>query len=444
MKKKTANVKALLPIFVFLALYIGAGVYFEYISPIEGKMGFYVVSTVVAFMAALAVALVQNRKLSFDEKIRVCAKGIGDENITIMLFIFLLAGAFGGIAKEAGGAASTANLMLSIIPDEFAVPGLFLVACIISMAMGTSVGTITVLVPIAAGVSESGNYPLALCVATVVGGSMFGDNLSFVSDTTIAATKTQGIQMRDKFLANIKIALPAAVITLILLIVMSLGGNNASVGEYEYNILQAIPYFVVIVLALLGMNVLVVLGIGIGLFALSGAITGSLTIESMFSSMSTGTSGMFETMIVTILVSSIGALVRENGGFGAILSGIRRHLKGRRGGMAGIGLLTAFLDIATANNTVAIVMAAPIAKELSEEYEIEPRKTASLLDTCSCIMQGVIPYGAQLLIAASLGGLSSMQIIPLLFYPYILAVFVVLSIIFDKKDKSNGKRRNKN
>lgn len=432
MEKKTPNGKALLPIFVFLALYIGAGVYFEYISPVEGQMGFYVVSTVVAFMAALAVALVQNRKLSFDEKIRVCAKGIGDENITIMLFIFLLAGAFGGIAKEAGGAVSTANLMLSIIPDNFAVPGLFLVACVISTAMGTSVGTISVLVPIAASVSQSGGYPLALCVATVVGGAMFGDNLSFVSDTTIAATKTQGIQMRDKFLANIKIALPAAIITLILLIILSAGGGNASVGQYEFDLLQTIPYFIVIVLALTGMNVLLVLGIGIGLFALFGAITGSLSIVSMFTSMSEGTLGMYETMIVTILVSSISALIRENGGFEALLTGIRRHLKGVRGGMTGIALLTAFLDIATANNTVAIVMAAPIAKELSTEYGIEPKKTASLLDTCSCIMQGIIPYGAQLLIAASLGGLSSMEIIPLLFYPFILAVFVAMSIIFNK------------
>ncbi len=432
MDNKKRNVMALLPIFVFLALYIGAGVYFEYISPVQGKMGFYVVSTVVAFMAALAVALLQNRKMSFDDKIKVCAKGIGDENITIMLFIFLLAGAFGGIAKAAGGAVSTANLLLSIIPDNFAVPGLFLVACIISIAMGTSVGTITVLAPIAASVSASGGYPLALCVATVVGGAMFGDNLSFVSDTTIAATKTQGVEMRDKFFANIKIALPAAVITLALLVIMSIGGSGARVGQYEYNIIQTIPYFAVIVLALLGINVLVVLGIGIGLFALFGALTGSIDFVSAFSSMSEGTTAMFETMIVTILVSSIGALIRANGGFEAIRSFIRRHLHGKRGGMTGIALLTSFLDIATANNTVAIVMAAPIAKEISDEYGIEPKKTASLLDTCSCIMQGVIPYGAQLLIAASLTGITSLQIMPLLFYPFILAVFVILSIIFDR------------
>ena len=212
-----SNPAALLPIVVFLILYLGNGIFFEYIHPLEGQMGFYIISVVVAFTVALAVALLQNRRISFDEKIHLCAKGIGDDNITIMLFIFLLAGAFSGIAKEAGGASSTANLLLSIIPAQFAIPGLFIIACLISMAMGTSVGTISVLVPIAAAVSESGGLHLPLCVATVVGGSMFGDNLSFISDTTIAATNTQGVQMKDKFRTNMMIALPAAVLTLIIL-----------------------------------------------------------------------------------------------------------------------------------------------------------------------------------------------------------------------------------
>ena len=205
-----SNPAALLPIVVFLILYLGNGIFFEYIHPLEGQMGFYIISVVVAFTVALAVALLQNRRISFDEKIHLCAKGIGDDNITIMLFIFLLAGAFSGIAKEAGGASSTANLLLSIIPAQFAIPGLFIIACLISMAMGTSVGTISVLVPIAAAVSESGGLHLPLCVATVVGGSMFGDNLSFISDTTIAATNTQGVQMKDKFRTNMMIALPAS------------------------------------------------------------------------------------------------------------------------------------------------------------------------------------------------------------------------------------------
>ena len=362
----------------------------------------------------------------------LCAKGIGDDNITIMIFIFLMAGAFSGIASQAGGAASTANLLLTIIPDRLAVPGLFVIACLISMAMGTSVGTISVLVPIAALVSANAGLFLPLCIGTVVGGAMFGDNLSFISDTTIAATKTQGVAMKYKFFTNLRIALPAAVITLILLVVMSLRGTSAGIGAYDYNIIQALPYFIVLVLAIIGINVFVVLGVGILLFMVAGAITGSLTFATAFSAMGSGTSGMFETIIVTILVASIGALMKENGGFEAILDFIRNHFDGRRGGMFGIGMLTMLMDVATANNTVAIVIAAPIAKNISEEYEIEPVKVASLLDTCSCIAQGIIPYGAQLLIAASLAGISSVQIMPFLFYPYLLAVFVALSIITDK------------
>ena len=432
MSRKKANLSALLPILVFLVLYLGAGIYFEYINPTDGVMGFYVLSVVVAFMAALITAFVQNPSLSFDEKIHVCARGVGDDNITIMIFIFLMAGAFSGLASAAGGAKSTANLLLSILPAQMAVPGLFVIGCLISMSMGTSTGTISVLIPIACAVAESGGFSLPLCAGTVVGGAMFGDNLSFISDTTIAATKTQGVEMQDKFKVNFRIALPAAVITLLLLIVLSLSGSAAAIGPFEYNLLQALPYFLVLAGALAGINVFLVLGCGIILFMIVGLITGSLTIPTMLSSMGSGTNGMFETIIVTLLVASIGSLIRENGGFEALLEMVRRHFHGIKGGMTGIALLSGLIDIATANNTVAIVMVAPIAREITEEYGIDPKKTASLLDTCTCIMQGIIPYGAQLLIAASLSGISSMQIIPFLFYPYLLAVFVALSIILDK------------
>ncbi len=438
MNEKTPNPKALIPILVFLALYLGNGIYFEYIHPIEGGMGFYVMSVVVAFVVALIVALLQNRELSFDEKIHVCAKGIGDDNITIMLFIFLVAGAFSGIASEAGGAVSTANLLLNIIPPTFAVPGLFLIACLISMAMGTSVGTVTVLVPIAASVAASAGLNLPMCVGTVVGGAMFGDNLSFVSDTTIAATKTQGVQMKDKFRANFKIALPAAIATLVILIVISMQGGTAELQHFDYNIWQAIPYFAVLIAALCGVNVFVVLCSGTVLFLVVGLATGSLTFASAFSSMGTGTSGMFETMIVTILVASIGALMKEYGGFAAILDFIRKHSNSHKGGMFGIGFLTVLMDIATANNTVAIVLAAPIAKDISREYDIDPKKTASLLDTFSCIAQGIIPYGAQLLIAASLAGISSIRIMPFLFYQFLLIFCVCGSILLDRSKKKVG------
>ena len=429
---KKPNGLALMPIVVFLVLYLGTGIYFEYLHPLEGQMGFYIMSVVVAFSIALIVAFMQNRSLNFDQKIHVCAKGIGDDNITIMLFIFLAAGAFGGIAQQAGGAASTANLLLSIIPGQLAIPGLFVIASLISMAMGTSVGTITILVPIAAKAAENGGLPLALCVGTVVGGAMFGDNLSFISDTTIAATKTQGVKMKDKFRTNFRIALPAALATLVILVVVSMRSGSVPMVDYSYNVIQAVPYFIVLVLAILGLNVFIVLRIGIILFVIAGAMTGMLSYVSAFTSMGTGTSGMFETMIVTILVASIGALIKENGGFESILQFIEKHFSGKRGGMFGISLLTALMDVSTANNTVAIVMAAPIAKDISIHYDIEPKKTASLLDTCSCIMQGLIPYGAQLLIASSLAGISSLQIMPYLFYPYLLAVCVVISIVREK------------
>ncbi len=428
MNGKKANGRALLPILVFLVLYLGTGIWYEYIRPVEGQMGFYIMSVVVAFGIALIVAMLQNRSLSFDEKIHVCAQGIGDDNITTMLFIFLMAGAFSGIAKQAGGAVSTANMLLAILPGNFAVPGLFLIACLISMAMGTSVGTITVLVPIAVEAAAGGGFSLPLCVSSVVGGAMFGDNLSFISDTTIAATKTQGVEMRDKFRVNLRVALPAAVITFALLVVLAFTGHSTAVSSGEYNVLQAIPYFIVLVLAIVGINVFIVLGAGIVLFLIAGGLTGTLNYMSAFAAMGDGTTGMFETMIVTILVASTAALIRENGGFEAILAFIRRSFRGKRGGMLGVAMLTALMDVATANNTVAIVIAAPIAKNIGEEYGIDPRQTASLLDTCSCILQGVIPYGAQLLIAAGLSGVSSLTLIPWLFYPFLLAVFVLISI----------------
>ena len=433
-KSVLPNPAALLPIALFLLIYLGNGIYFEYISKAEGQMGFYVVSVVLAFSIALIAAFLQNPKQSFEDKIHICAQGIGDDNIVIMLFIFIMAGAFSGIASEAGGAASTANLLLSIIPGRFAVPGLFVISCLISMAMGTSVGTITVITPIACAVLNSGGLPLTLCVGVVVGGAMFGDNLAFISDTTLAATKTQGVEMKDKFRTNIRVALPAAVITFVILLIYAVVSRGAEIGTFDYNIWQALPYFIVLALSIMGINVFVVLMVGSVLFILVGMFTGSLTYATALSSMGSGISGMFETMIVTVLVASIAALMKENGGFAAILSLIRKSADSRRGGMFGIAFLTAFMDVATANNTVAIVIAAPIARDISREYNVKPRITASLLDTCSCIMQGIIPYGAQLLVAAGIAGVASFSLIPFLIYPFILAVFVVISIIASGRD----------
>ncbi len=430
--KKEANAAALLPIIVFLIFYLGSGLYFEYIKPVDGGMGFYVMSPVVAFMFGLVVAFIQNKNLDFNQKITVCAKSIGDDNITTMLFIFLLAGAFGGIAESAGGAASAANLLLSIIPSHFAIVGLFVIACVISMAMGTSCGTISVVVPVAMNVAAGADLNLPLCIASVVGGAMFGDNLSFISDTTIAATKTQGCKMKDKFRENFPIALPAAIATIIILMIVSLKFGGTSVGSFDYNIWQALPYFGILVIALCGINVFVVLGTGIVAYFIVGLATGAANVADSFSAMGTGTSGMYETMIVTILVASMSGLIRENGGFESILQFIKRTFKGKRGGQAGVALLTSVMDVATANNTVAIVAAGPIAKDVSKEFDITPQRTASIMDIFSCVWQGIIPYGAQLLIASGLAGISSLSIIPFLFYQFLLFISAILFIIFKK------------
>ena len=444
MDKKKPNGVALLPIVVFLVVYLGSGIYYEYINPVEGGMGFYVMSVVVSFMIALAVAFLQNRGLSFDDKITACAKGIGDYNITIMLFIFLLAGAFSGVAKAGGGAESTAYMLLNIVPSGFVIPGLFVIACIISMSMGTSTGTISVLTPIAFTVAMTADLNLPLTVATIVGGAMFGDNLSFISDTTIAATKTQGIEMKEKFKANFRIALPAAIAALILLAIICIRNSPGHIEHLDYNFWQAMPYFVVLVAALCGINVFIVLGCGTILSMITGIATGALDVSGAFSAMGEGTSGMFETMIVTILVASLGALMKEFGGFEFILQLIRKGFKSRRGGELGVGILVSIMDVATANNTVAIVMSGPLAKEISEEFEVPPARTASILDIFSCIWQGIIPYGAQLLIAAGLADITSVSIVPYLYYQGFLLIAVLISIIFSRdsalrKKYSSGK-----
>lgn len=432
MKQKNQTI-ALLPILVFLLIYIGVGVYYEYIRPQDGVQGFYVMSVVVAFMAAIIVALFQNRSISFDEKMKICAAELGNDNILIMIFIFLLAGAFSGVASASGCAEDTANLLLSIVPARLTVLGLFLIACLISMAMGTSCGTITVMGALAVNISQSAQISLPLCFGALVGGAMFGDNLSFISDTTIAATKTQGCQMKDKFRENLKIALPAALITCAILLWIAWNGEAADLGTYSYHILRAIPYFAILVAALVGINVFVVLGFGILLCTGVGMITGSITIQDIFLSMGSGVSGMYETIVVTILATSLSALIKHNGGFEAIINFIKKHFHGSKGGQLGIIFISMLMDIATANNTVAIVVTAPIATDIRDEYQLTPKRTASLMDIATCITQGIIPYGAQLLIAAGIAGISSVQIIPYLFYPFLLFICVLVAIFISKE-----------
>ena len=421
---------ALLPIGVFLVLYLGLGILFEYVMKIP--MGFYNVPIVVAFLAAILVACLQNRELSFDRKLEVMAQGVGDKNIITMLLIFLAAGSFVGVVGRSS-AESVAYFMLSLIPARFSVAVLFVVACFVSVAMGTSVGTITLLTPIAAAVSQASGFNLAFCVASVMGGAMFGDNLSFISDTTIAAC-----EMKDKFRENFWIAFPAAVATLILILVLSFQTEIQGHVSQSYHLVQVLPYVLVLIGGIIGINVFVVLLTGIVSGAFIMLIGGHTTPVDLLTNMGSGVSGMFETCMVAILVAAMCALIREYGGFDALLSWIHKIFRGKKGGQIGMGLLVGTMDIATANNTVAIVMANPIAKEMAEEYGITPRKTASILDTFSCIFQGVIPYGAQMLVAISavneLGGeISAFQIMPKLFYPMLLLLSSIFAIMRSKK-----------
>ncbi|MCI8303326.1 MAG: Na+/H+ antiporter NhaC family protein [Lawsonibacter sp.] len=430
-RRPKKNAAALLPILVFLILYLGMGLFFEYHLNI--KMAFYNIPIVVVFMVALLVACLQNRGIKFDDKLSIMAHGVGDKNIMTMILIFLVAGVFVGVTGRSS-AEAVAYFLLSVTPAWASAAVLFLASCFVSTAMGTSVGTITLITPIAAAVSNVSGFSLPLCVGSVMGGAMFGDNLSFISDTTIAACNTQGCEMRDKFRANFKIALPAAIATLVVILVRSVQTGVGHIDIPDYNLLLLIPYVLVLIGGIAGLNVFAVLIVGIVAGAAIVLPTGTVGFQDLLKNMGSGASGMFETIMVTILVSSMCALIREYGGFEALLAFIRRVFKGRVGGRLGVGLLVGAMDIATANNTVAIVMAGPIAKEISEEYHISPKESASLLDTFSCVFQGVIPYGAQMLVAITTcaeAGLtiSAFQIIPCLYYPCLLAVACVVYIL---------------
>lgn len=422
--KVKPNGLALMPIIVFLILFIGIGVV---------QKDFYSMPAVIGFLIALAVAFLQTRGISFNEKISIIAKGVGDDNIITMCLIFLVAGAFSGSVSAAGGVSSTVNLGLSLLPPGIAVIGLFVIGCFISISMGTSMGTIAALAPIAMGISEKTDFPIAICIGAVVSGAMFGDNLSMISDTTIAAVRTQGCDMRDKFRKNFLIVLPAAIATIVILFFMTSGAHFTVSKDLDYNIFQVIPYILVLVTALIGLNVFIVLIGGIAFSVIAGLATGTMKVSQIFTSMGKGATGMYDITVISILVACISALIKYNGGFAFILENIHKHIHSYKGAEFGVAALVGLIDCATANNTVAIVIAGPIAKEISDDYGIEAARTASLLDMFASVFQGIIPYGAQLLSAASLTGLSSFDIIPYLFYPYLMAVCGIVSIIISKK-----------
>lgn len=428
------NVKALLPILVFVLFYLGLGILFEYILKIP--MGFYNVPIVVAFMLSILVASLQSKR-AFDDQLQLMGDSLSDKNIITMLLIFMAAGIFVGVVGRSS-AASVAYFVLNYIPVQYAVLALFLISCFVSLAMGTSCGTITLIAPIAVSIAEASGFSVALCLATVMGGAMFGDNLSFISDTTIAACNGQGCDMKDKFKENFRIAVPATLMTLVLIQLLSNAENITEIMHHDYNLLETVPYVLVLACGLAGMNVFLVLVLGIVVGSLIMLLTGSVEFVKLLSNMGNGAASMFETSMMAILVPALCALVKDSGGITALLNGVKSWFKGRKGGKLGIGVMVFGIDIATANNTVAIVVANPIVKEMAKEYDINPKQAASLLDTYSCIIQGIIPYGAQMLILLSVASgmghtLNVFQVMQYLFYPYMLFVCLLGYIFIGEK-----------
>lgn len=417
------RLRALLPIEVFLVIFLGSGI-------VTGN--FDSMPAIVGFLIALFVAFIQNRKLGFQKKMQIVAKGIGDENIITMCLIFLCAGGFSGAVTAAGGVESTVNFGLSILPSNIAVVGLFVIGCFISVSMGTSMGTIAALAPIAVGISEKTGFSMAICIGAVVCGAMFGDNLSMISDTTIAAVKTQGCEMKDKFKANFLIVLPAAIVTIVIFFLITRNGSFEITQSLDYSLWKILPYILVLAGALIGINVFLVLIGGTVLSVIVGVATGSMAMGEIFTVIGDGVKGMYDITVISIVVACIVSLVKEYGGIQFILCVIKSKIKGSKGGELGIAGLALLVDMCTANNTVAIVIAGPIAKEVSEEFEIPPKRSASLLDIFTSVGQGLIPYGAQLLSAASLTKLTPFEIMPYLYYPILMGVSALCFILLKK------------
>lgn len=438
--KPKANGAALLPFVVFVLVYLLTGI----ILNAKGvEMAFYQVAAPVCILPAIILAFIMFEG-TIDDKFEDFMRGCGDENIIIMCLIYILAGAFATVSKASGGVDSVVNFALSLIPVQYITAGIFLIGCFISISTGTSVGTISTVGPIAVGVALKGNLPLPLVIGSLVGGAMFGDNLSIISDTTIAATRTQNVEMKDKFRANIKIALPAAIITFIILLVVGKPAGEVMLDDLPYNFVLIIPYLFVLIAALAGMNVFLVLTSGIILSGIIGMATGGITMMEFAQNIFTGFSGMFEIFLLSLLTGGLSYMVSKNGGIEWLVQKISGFAKDVRSAEFSIALLTMVTDAATANNTVAIIVDGPVAKEISKDFKVDPRRSASFLDTFSCVMQGIIPYGAQILIAAGLTkelgaqAIAPVEIIPFLWYQGLLAVFAIISIFVrfaDPKDE---------
>lgn len=424
--KNKGNGLALIPLGVFLLVYLGTSIVAK---------DFYAVSVIVPFLAAALTALIMNRKIKFDEKVEIFCKGAGNTNILLMIIIFILAGAFAQVAKDMGAVDSTVNLGLSLLPSSLLIPGIFVIGCFIALSIGTSMGTIVALVPIAVGIADKTGIATALAVGAVVSGAMFGDNLSIISDTTISATRTQGCEMKDKFKMNFKIVLPAAIITAVIFMLLTKNSAVVNLEALEFNLFKILPYIIVIVTALLGVNVIVVLLLGILSSGVVGFIFGSFDIIGLFNSISSGISGMSELIIISILIAGTIEIIKFNGGIDFILNKGLKNFKSKRGAEYGIAMLVSLVDICTANNTVAIVTVGPIAKDISNEFDLEPKRVAGILDMFSCVFQGIIPYGAQLISAAGLAALSPFAIMKFLFYPYLMGICAIIAIYIHWRNK---------
>ena len=422
--RKTGGWMSLSPLLVFLVVYL--------VSSILAK-DFYKIPITAAFLVASIYALLISKGTT-DEKIAAYSRGAGDKNVLLMIWFFVLAGAFASTAQEIGAVDATVNLTLKILPDKLLYAGIFLASCFISMSIGTSVGTIVALVPVAAGIAEQTGAGTAFMTAIVAGGAFFGDNLSFISDTTIAATRTQECAMKDKFRVNLAIAAPAALAVTAIYVFVGAGthlGDTAGAVEW----VKLIPYIMVIWLALAGMNVVSVLALGIGANAILGFCCGDFGWTGWLAALGSGIGGMGELIIVTMLAGGMLEVIRANGGIDFIVNGLTRKISGKRGAELCIAALVSLANICTANNTIAIITTGRLARDISIRYGVDPRKSASILDTFSCMVQGIIPYGAQMLMAAGLAGVSALSIIKYLYYPYALGLMALLAILlrFPKK-----------
>ena len=419
--QQKGNPLALIPFGVFILLFIGSGI---------ATGDFYQMPVLVALFAAILVALFMNRKTDFQTKLQQLTKGGGHPDIILMVIIFLLAGAFSSVAEGMGAVDATVNLGLSILPGNLLVVGLFIIACFISISMGTSVGTVVALAPIGVGVADETGIGVALTMGAIVSGAMFGDNLSIISDTTIAAVRTQGTKMKDKFKANFFIVLPAAIITAIIFGVITADASQTLQEEYPFEIVKVLPYLGVLIFAVIGINVIYVLMGGIIFAGVIGLLTNDIGLFNFVTLLGDGFQGMQNLSLLVILLGGLVELIRQNGGIEFLLQAISRRAKSNRGGEFSIAGLVGAVNLSTANNTISIITAGPLAKQISDEYGIDAKRSASLLDIFSSSVQGLLPYGAQILSVAGVASISPVSIVPFCFYPILLALSGIIAILF--------------